>query len=89
MNGEPRRGPDDASQGADAAETGSRRDPVDRDAADDGARDHAMPLPATSADERHAAEPVDSDESVAGEEDPGAAVDEGAGESPRGSRSEP
>ena len=58
-------------------------------ASDEGAGDHAMPLPATSADERHAADPVESDESIAGEEDPGAAVDEGAGDRPRGSSSTP
>ena len=89
MNGEPRRRPDDGSQAIDGDVTGRRRDAVDADATDDGARDQAMPLPASSADERHAAEPVESDESIAGEEDPGAAVDEGIEDSPRGSRSDP
>ena len=80
MNGRPRQAPDDPDH---------PRDAVDPDQPDEGAHDHAMPLPATSADERHAADPVESDESIAGEEDPGAAVDEGVGDRARRSPSDP
>ena len=89
MNGKPRRGPDDTGRAGAAGDPGRTRDPADPHPADEGAGDHAMPLPATSADERHAADPVESDESIAGEEDPGAAVDEGAGDRPRRSSSTP
>ena len=62
----------------DADDPSRTRESADPDSAGEGTRDHAMPLPASAADERHAAEPIESEESIAGEEDPGAAVDDGA-----------
>jgi hypothetical protein len=86
MNDDPRRNPDDPDPADDPDRARETNDPG---TTDDSARDHAAPLPASAADERHAADPVESDESIAGEEDPGAALDEGADDRARKDASQP
>jgi len=60
MNSAARPGPNDA---------GDPNDPGPRE------RDAVAPLPATADQERHAGKPEEDDQSIAGEEDPGAALD--------------
>jgi hypothetical protein len=66
-----------------------RPDPTGPDSRPDAdPNDGASPLPATPGEERRAAEPLDDSESVAGEEDPGAALD-GTSDGPGSDSSKP